>query len=96
MKNMLMYEWERNGEWLVQHMKELEDLCYQEVAETGVKKLWMKKLWIKTNPLRRQGTEEFFSVRTNSRYVFQYMLRAEMEEKIEKRIEEKMKEMMNK
>lgn len=90
-KNMLMYEWERNGEWLVQHFNELMDLCHQEVAETGV-----KKLWIKTNPLRRRGTEEFFNVRTNSRYVFQYMLRAEMEEKIDKRIKEKMKEITNK
>lgn len=34
-KNMLMYEWERNGEWLVQHFNELMDLCHQEVAETG-------------------------------------------------------------
>lgn len=90
-KIMLVYEWERNGEWLVQHFDELMDLCHQEAAETRA-----KKLWIKTDPLRRQGTEEFFSVRTNSRYVFQYMLKAAIEEKIDKRIKEKMKEITNK
>lgn len=90
-ENMVIYVWRRNGTWLDQHMKELKDLCDQEAVETGVKKPWVEaslKGW--------QRTEVFFTVRTNSRYIFQYMLRTEMEEKIEKRIEEKMKEMTNK
>ncbi len=90
-ENMLIYVWRRNGTWLDQHMNELKDLCDREAVETGV-----KKPWVEASLQGWRRTEVFFSVRTNSRYIFQYMLRTEMEEKIEKRIEEKMKEMMNK
>lgn len=90
-ENMLIYVWKRNGAWIDQHMKELKDLCDQEAVETGV-----KKPWVEASLLDWQRTEVFFNVRTNSRYIFQYMLRTEMEEKIMKRIEEKMNEIMHK
>ncbi len=85
------YVWDRDRTWVDEHLDEIEKLCLKEARETK-----MKKIWIKSRPFINAKNEERAKMTTNSRYVFRYMLKTEMNEMVDKRIEEKMKEMMNK
>lgn len=85
------YVWDRDRTWADEHIDEIEKLCLKEASETK-----MKKFWIERRPFINSKNEERVKMITNSRYVFRYMLKTEMNEMVDKRIEEKMKEMTNK
>lgn len=68
-KNNLVYVWVRNGAWIDKNWNKLQNLCVDEAIDAGI-----EKPWIKATLMTVESEQVKFQIKSNSQYVFQYML----------------------
>ena len=78
--NGLTYVWKKNGAWIDANWFELQKLCDEETIDAGI-----ERPYVSAEILGTRCSEVIFRIRTNSQYVFQYI----MEQTIEKNIKRK-------
>ena len=79
-RNNLVYVWVRNGAWIDRNWNRLQNLCVDEAIDAGIEKPWVKAT------LMTVGSDEVnFQIKSNSPYVFQYMLTESIKKDIKKR-----------
>ena len=79
-RNNLVYVWVRNGAWIDRNWNRLQNLCVDEAIDAGIEKPWVKAT------LMTVGSDEVkFQIKSNSQYVFQYMLTESIKKDIKKR-----------
>ena len=79
-RNNLVYVWVRNGAWIDRNWNKLQNLCVDEAIDAGIEKPWVKAT------LMTVGSDEVkFQIKSNSQYVFQYMLTESIKKDIKKR-----------
>ena len=68
------------GAWIDRNWNRLQNLCVDEAIDAGIEKPWVKAT------LMTVGSDEVkFQIKSNSQYVFQYMLTESIKKDIKKR-----------
>ena len=78
--NCLTYVWKKNGAWIDTNWLKLQRLCDEEAVDAGI-----ERPYVSAEIFDARCNEVVFRVRTNSQYVFQYI----MEQAIKKNIKHK-------
>lgn len=79
-KNGLGYVWKKNGAWIDANWYKLEALCHEESEVRGV-----EKPYVTGELFEVRSNEVIFRVRSNSQYVFQYIMSQAIKKDIKKR-----------
>lgn len=83
-RNNLVYVWVRNGAWIDRNWNRLQNLCVDEAIDAGI-----EKPWAKATLMTVESDEVKFQIKSNSQYVFQYMLTESIKKDIKKKITNK-------
>ena len=67
--NGLTYVWKKNGAWIDANWFELQKLCDEEAVDAGI-----ERPYVSAEIFSTRSTEVIFRIRTNSQYVFQYIM----------------------
>ena len=68
-RNGLTYVWKKNGAWIDANWFKLQKLCDEEAVDAGIERPYASAEIFDTH-----CNEVIFRVRTNSQYVFQYIM----------------------
>ena len=79
-RNGLTYVWKKNGAWIDANWLKLQRLCDEEAVDAGI-----ERPYVSAEIFDTRCNEVIFRIRTNSQYVFQYI----MEQAIKKNIKRK-------
>ena len=79
-RNNLVYVWVRNGAWIDRNWNKLQNLCMDEAIDAGI-----EKPWVKATLMTVRSDEVKFQIKSNSQYVFQYMLTESIMKDIKKK-----------
>lgn len=79
-RNVLTYVWKKNGSWIDANWLKLQRLCDKEAVDTGI-----ERPYVSAEICDTRCNEAIFRIRTNSQYVFRYI----MEQAIKKNIKRK-------
>ena len=72
--------WMKNGAWIDQNWQKLQSLCLQEAVDAEVEKPFVEAV------LKEVSSNEVkFQIKSNSQYVFQYMLTQSIKKDIKKK-----------
>ena len=76
----LIFVWMKNGAWIDQNWQKLQSLCLQEAVDAEVEKPFVEAVLkeVSSNEVR-------FQIKSNSQYVFQYMLTQSIKKDIKKK-----------
>lgn len=76
----LIFVWMKNGAWIDANWQKLQSLCLQEAVDAEVEKPFVEAVLKEVN-----SNEVRFQIKSNSQYVFQYMLTQGIKKDIKKR-----------
>ena len=79
-RNNLVYVWVRNGAWIDRNWNKLQNLCVDEAIDAGI-----EKPYVKATLMTVESDEVKFQIKSNSQYVFQYMLTESIRKDIKKK-----------
>ena len=68
-RNGLTYVWKKNGAWIDAHWHKLQELCVEEAEDARI-----ERPYVTGEIMETRYHEVMFRVRTNSQYVFQYIM----------------------
>ena len=68
-RNCLTYVWKKNGAWIDANWFKLQKLCDEEAVDAGI-----ERPYVSAEIFDARSTEVIFRIRTNSQYVFQYII----------------------
>ena len=68
-RNGLTYVWKKNGSWIDANWFKLQELCVEEAEDAGI-----ERPYVTAEIMETRYHEVIFRVRTNSQYVFQYIM----------------------
>ena len=68
-RNCLTYVWKKNGAWIDANWFKLQKLCDEEAVDAGI-----ERPYVSAEIFSTRSTDVIFRIRTNSQYVFQYII----------------------
>lgn len=78
--NGLTYVWKKNGAWIDANWFELQKLCDEEAVDAEI-----ERPYVSAEIFSTRSTEVIFRIRTNSQYVFQYIMTQTIEKGIKRK-----------
>ena len=79
-RNAMVFTWKKNGAWIDKNWNKLQNLCVDEAIDAGI-----EKPWVKATLMTVESEQVMFQIKSNSQYIFQYMLMQSVKNDIRKK-----------